>query len=125
MTQRHRIRLATLAAGMLPMIAAAHPGHGFEEASSFATGLLHPWSSADHVLGLLIAGVLAARLGGRYLWPTAAVLLGAFVAAWTADTDGWRFAAGFMISGAALVAAGVAATRLRLFFIAAGRRSPT
>ena len=63
-------------------------------------------------------GLLAGLLGGRYLgrWPRA--FLGLLVAAWTADSEGWRYAAGFMLSGAGLVAAGVAATRLAICSVA-------
>ena len=48
-----------------------------------------------------------------------AVLLGLLVAASTADSDGWRYAAGFMMTGAGLIAAAMAAitaaTRLPAF----------
>jgi hypothetical protein len=69
--------------------------------------------------------MLAARLGGRYLWPMAAGLLGLLVAAWTTGSGGWQFAAGFMLAGAALIATGVAATRLVIRAVTAGTpRSP-
>jgi hydrogenase/urease accessory protein HupE len=112
MTRAHQrcIRIATLVAGLLPALASAH--HGAGEASSFAAGALHPLSGLGHVAALAIVGVLAARLGGRYLAPIGATFLGLLVAAWTTDSDGWHYAAGFMMSGAGLVAAGVAATRL-------------
>jgi len=128
MTKKHLIRIAALAAGFLPALAFAHPGHG--EISSFAAGAMHPIGGVDHVAAFLIVGMLAVRLGGRYLWPMAAALLGLLGAAWTADGEGWEYAAGFMASGAGLIAAGMlvtgAATRLALrVFTAAGQRSPT
>jgi hydrogenase/urease accessory protein HupE len=128
MTQKHLVRVATLAAGFLPALAFAHPGHG--EASSFAAGALHTLSGADHVAGFIVVGTLAARLGGRYLWPMSAAFLGLLGAAWTADGEGWQYAAGFLLAGFGLIAAAVlvtrAATRLAgLAFTAAGRRSPT
>jgi hypothetical protein len=45
------------------------------------------------------------------------------VAAWTAGSDGWQYAAGFMLAGAGLIAAGLAATRL-IWPAAVARRSP-
>jgi hydrogenase/urease accessory protein HupE len=128
MTQKHVVRIATLLAGFLPALAFAHPGHG--EASSFAAGALHLLSGADHVAGFLIVGILAARLGGRYLWPAAAAFLGLLVAASTTSSEGWQYASGFMLAGAGLIAAGVvsATVAIRLSgsaFTAAGRRSPT
>jgi urease accessory protein len=132
MKHRPLLRLAATAIVLLPTLAFAHPGHG--EASSFATGAIHPLSGLDHLAGFLAVGVLLSRLGGRFLAPLAAALLGLMVAAGTSDSDGWRFAAGFLLTGACLIAAGMAATwaatraatRFRAFATtAAGRRSPT
>jgi urease accessory protein len=126
--QKHLIRIAAVFMGLAPALALAHPGHG--ETSSFFSGSLHPLSGMDHLLGFIAVGVLAAKLGGRYLAPLAAALLGLLVAAWTTDSDGWRYAAGFMLSGAGLVAAAMGATRAatrlaRLAFTASAPRSPT
>ena len=104
---KHLLRIATAAVGLLPALALAHPGHG--ESSSFVAGALHPFGGLDHLTGFIVVGMLATRLGGRYLWPTAAALLGLLVAASTADSDGWRYAAGFTMTGAALIAASMAA----------------
>jgi len=128
MKHRPLLRLAVTAAALLPSLALAHPGHG--ETSSFVAGALHPLSGWDHLAGFIAAGVLLCRLGGRFLGPLAAGLLGLMVAAGTSDSDGWRFAAGFLLTGASLVAAALAiartATRLRTSAsTAAGPRSPT
>jgi urease accessory protein len=128
MTLKHRVRIATAAAGLLPALALAHPGHG--ESSSLVAGALHPIGGVDHLAGFLVVGFLAARLGGRYLWPAVAAFLGLLVAASTADSDGWRYAAGFMFTGAGLIAAGMATARAATsfgfrFFTAAAPRSPT
>jgi urease accessory protein len=124
MTHRNLVRFSAAAAGLLPALAMAHPGHG--GTSGFLAGALHPVSGADHLAGFIIVGVLAARLGGRYLWPMAAAFLGLLVAAWTSESEGWRYAAGFMLAGASLIAAGMSATRLCFRFVtAAGPRSPT
>jgi urease accessory protein len=128
MTHKHWVRIATLAAGLLPALALAHPGHG--ETSSFVAGALHPVSGVDHLAGFILVGVLAARLPGRHLWPMTTAFLGLLGAAWTSDSDGWRYAAGFMLMGAALIAAARfatgTATRAGFRFVtAAAPRSPT
>jgi urease accessory protein len=127
MTRKHRVRISTLAAGLLPALALAHPGHG--ETTSFVAGALHPFGGLDHLAGFLVVGFLAASLGREYLWPVAAAFLGLLVAASTADSDGWRYAAGFMFTGAGLIAAGMGATSAATslgsrFFTAAAPRSP-
>jgi urease accessory protein len=122
-THRHLLRYAVAVAGLLPAIALAHPGHG--DTASFAAGALHPLGGFDHLLGLVAVGVLVSRLGGRFVGPIAAALAGLFVAACTADSDGWRYAAGFMFTSAGLIAASSTATRLLVSATtAAGPRSP-
>lgn len=58
-------RIPALALGglIVPSAAFAHPGHGAAE--GLAAGALHPLLGTDHLLALLLAGVVAARLGGR------------------------------------------------------------
>ncbi len=61
--------------------ALAHSGHSTD---GFASGVLHPFLGADHLLAMLAVGFLAVRLGGgrRWLLPAAFVGfmgLGAFV----------------------------------------------
>jgi urease accessory protein len=119
--RKQLIRTATLCLGLLPALALAHPGHGAD--GSFLAGVLHPASGIDHVVGFLLVGMLASRLDARTLRPTVAALVGLLVAAWTADSDGWRYAAGFTLSGAVLTAAGVAATRLITAVTAVAPRS--
>jgi urease accessory protein len=63
-----RLALATLAtfAVLLPTMAMAHTGVG--AAGGFAHGFWHPVTGLDHVLAMLLVGVLAWQLGGRALW---------------------------------------------------------
>jgi len=112
--------------GLLPALALAHPGHGAED--GFLAGVLHPANGIDHVAGFFLIGLLASRLEARIFRPMIAALLGLLVAAGTLDGDGWQYAAGFMLTGAGLAAAGVAATRAATRFMsasttAAARRS--
>lgn len=72
-----RSLLALLA--LLPLSAAAHPGHG---TASLGEGLAHPLSGLDHLLAMVAVGLWAAQLGGRARW----VVPGAFVSAMAA---GW------------------------------------
>jgi urease accessory protein len=109
-THRHLIRTTTLCVSLLPALALAHPGHGAED--SFLAGVLHPASGIDHVAAFVLVGMLATRLDDRIFRPMIAALLGLLVAAGTADSDGWQYAAGFMLTGAVLAAIGVTATRL-------------
>ena len=111
--QQHLVRISALAIGVLPSLALAH--HGSGETSGFAAGLLHPASGVDHALAFVVVGMLAARLGGRLLWPMTAAFLGLLVAAGATDSEGWQYAAGFMLSGAGLIATGMAAIRLLPF----------
>ena len=125
-THRYLVRTASLCVSLLPALALAHPGHGAED--SFLAGVLHPANGIDHVSGFFLVGLLASRLDSRIFRPMIAALLGVLVAAGTMDSDGWRYAAGFMLTGAGLAAAAMAATRAatRLMSgstIAAARRS--
>ncbi len=118
------VRISALCMAFLPALALAHPGHG--EELSFVAGALHPAGGIDHLAGFLLVGILAARLGARVFRPLAAALLGLLVGALTTGSDGWQYAAGFMLTGACLVAAGVAATRLTSRALTAvARRSRT
>jgi urease accessory protein len=71
-----RIYIAILAM-LLPAAAWAHPGHG---GSGFISGLAHPFSGLDHVLGMLAAGVWAARSDGIRRWIILAAFLGGMLA---------------------------------------------
>lgn len=42
--------------------------HALFESGGWASGVLHPFLGADHVLAMLAVGLWAAQLGGRALW---------------------------------------------------------
>lgn len=58
--------LLMVAAGSFPTLAMAHTGHG--EVSGFVQGFAHPMGGLDHILAMVMVGILAAQLGGRALW---------------------------------------------------------
>jgi urease accessory protein len=69
--------LAALAA-LLPGAAMAHTGVG--AVAGFAHGFWHPITGLDHVLAMVLVGVLAWQLGGRALWLVPASFLLAMAA---------------------------------------------
>lgn len=80
---RWRILISVVLTGALISPALAHTG--VAQTNSFASGLLHPLSGADHFLATTAIGLWAVLRGGRtiWLWPAAFVvsLLGGFAAA--------------------------------------------
>jgi urease accessory protein len=59
------VALLTLSASV-PSVAFAHTGIGGTAGPSH--GFLHPITGLDHVLAMVMVGVLAWQLGGRALW---------------------------------------------------------
>ncbi len=51
-----------------PLVAAAHPFHWARDSMDFVGGLLHPFTSLDHVLTLLVVGFGMARTSKRVLY---------------------------------------------------------
>jgi urease accessory protein len=77
-----RLAAAGLAAGLLPLVAAAHPGPAETDGSLWMTGFWHPLTGADHLVALLAIGVwtaLAARRGRADLWLLPLTLLAALL----------------------------------------------
>ena len=70
------LALATLAV-LVPTAAHAHPG---VHAAGFAHGFVHPVTGLDHVLAMVLVGMLAWQLGGRALALLPAAFLGLMVA---------------------------------------------
>ena len=60
-------KLSLLAAlAVLPTEALAHIGHG--DTSGLVHGLMHPLGGLDHILAMVLVGILAFQKGGRALW---------------------------------------------------------
>jgi urease accessory protein len=78
-----RILMALALTGALVSPALAHTG--VAHIHSFATGLAHPLSGADHILAMVAVGLWGVLAGGRaiWIWPLAfvATMLAGFVAA--------------------------------------------
>jgi urease accessory protein len=49
---------------------------GLEHAASFATGFVHPWTGADHLLAMVAVGLWAGLVGGRARWAWPAAFVG-------------------------------------------------
>lgn len=60
-----RISLIGVALAIMPTAAFAHSGDG---SAGFIHGMVHPMSGQDHILAMLLVGMLAFRQGGRALW---------------------------------------------------------
>lgn len=58
--------IAATAALMTPAAAFAHTGLG--ETGGLVHGFMHPVGGLDHVLAMVMVGLLAAEIGGRALW---------------------------------------------------------
>jgi urease accessory protein len=65
MVPQRRLALAALAA-LVPTAAMAHTGVG--DVGGFAHGFWHPITGLDHVLAMVLVGMLAWQLGNRALW---------------------------------------------------------
>ncbi|MBE1236357.1 HupE/UreJ family protein [Phaeovibrio sulfidiphilus] len=63
-----------LAVALWPQVALAHTGFG--STSGFAHGFLHPVSGLDHLLAMVMVGILAWQLGGRALWALPVTFVG-------------------------------------------------
>ncbi|WP_404477765.1 HupE/UreJ family protein [Novosphingobium sp. BL-52-GroH] len=75
--------LFAFAAAFVPGLASAHPGHGD---TSFAAGLLHPLTGADHLAAMLLVGLGAAVFVRRSGWVLPATFLAALLAGFATCT---------------------------------------
>ena len=53
----------TVSMALMPTVALAHTGVG--DTVGFSHGFLHPLTGIDHILAMMMVGVLAWQLGGR------------------------------------------------------------
>lgn len=60
------ILLAAATCLFLPAVGSAHVQQG--QATSFFTGISHPWSGMDHILAMVAVGLWGAQLGNPALW---------------------------------------------------------
>lgn len=117
-------RLTSLAAAMFVFAAIAvagsaqaHPGalFGVAGAQGFMPGFLHPLGGVDHVVAMLLAGVLAGQVGRRAVWLVplavlAMIALGGILGA----AGGTQSVVEFGIFGSLLVMGGLVAWAPRL-----------
>jgi urease accessory protein len=63
------------AAAMTLLSGAGHAHTGAGAADGFAHGFMHPVGGLDHVLAMVLVGLLGASLGGRAIWALPAAFL--------------------------------------------------
>ncbi|QDV44692.1 HupE / UreJ protein [Stieleria neptunia] len=61
--------------------ASAHPGHSHELAGTVPNGIAHPWMGIDHLLAMLVVGVMAMRCGPRGRWTLPVLFCGSMAIA--------------------------------------------
>ncbi|MFN0068882.1 MAG: HupE/UreJ family protein [Limisphaerales bacterium] len=114
------LRLPFLAAlvTLLPLAAAAHPGHSNEPAAG--AGFLHPFTGADHLLAMIAVGLWAAQLGGRARWALPAAFLGLVCAGVALGALGLRLPGAGSLALAAMTLAGLVLIWAARWPVAAG-----
>ncbi|AKM30799.1 urease accessory protein UreJ [Pandoraea faecigallinarum] len=117
MAHRRAVRVATgLALLALSGAALAHPGHpGHDAASSFAAGLLHPLSGADHLCAMIVVG-LWSSLTSKRVWAAPLAFVAMLAAGGLLGMTHWVALPGVepMIAVSLLVLGLMLATRARL-----------
>jgi urease accessory protein len=80
-TEGMKMKRSALALAALLSIAAspalAHTGVG--SISGFSAGFGHPIGGLDHVLAMVAVGILAAQMGGRYVWMIPVAFVGMMI----------------------------------------------
>ncbi|MHA6692178.1 HupE/UreJ family protein [Devosia sp. A449] len=92
-----RLTVVVLALAAMPSMAFAHTDIG---GGGFTYGFLHPWSGLDHILAMVMVGLLAFQLGGRALWLVPATFISVMVLGGALGVAG--FAVPFVEVGIAL-----------------------
>ena len=78
--------VAITTAVVMPSAAWAHAGAG--AASSFWSGVSHPFSGLDHLLAMVAVGIWAAQGGGRRVWVMPIAFIGLMLAGGAAGLAG-------------------------------------
>ncbi|MBD3661042.1 MAG: HupE/UreJ family protein, partial [Arenibacter algicola] len=98
--------------------AQAHVGDGVHGVSGALAGIAHPFTGADHMALLLVAGLVAAYVGHTGMVRMATVVLSAWVAGLALAASGYAapfmeqgIAGGLVVLGAALALGGAAMGR--------------
>lgn len=107
------VALGSILAGLAPGVALAHTGIG--QAAGFAQGFAHPPGGLDHVLAMVLVGVLAFQMAGRARWLLPAGFLAAMAAGGLAGMAGLALP---------LVEAGIALSVVVLGLAVAARMRP-
>jgi urease accessory protein len=68
--------------------ALAHTGVG--QADSFASGIAHPLSGADHIVVMVAVGLWGALAGGRAIWAWPASFVAMMLAGFVVAACGWQ-----------------------------------
>jgi urease accessory protein len=81
--------IALGAAAMLAVSAQAAQAHvGVSHTSGFAHGFAHPIGGLDHILAMILVGILAAQIGGRAMWLVPASFVAVMVLGGIVGTSG-------------------------------------
>jgi urease accessory protein len=115
MSRKFKAFAATTAFLSMPAAALAHTGVG--DASGFAHGVAHPMLGLDHLLAMMLVGLLACQLGGRARWLLPASFITVMVLAGIVGMQGWD--APFIEAGIALSIVGLG------MMVATGRQMRT
>lgn len=113
---RYFVSLTGLALALLslPTLAFAHPGHGHIQ-GGFQSGFLHPVFGIDHVLAMLLVGMIAARIGGRALWLLPASFVSMMIVGGLAGASGLHVGHLELVIAASLIVFGtLAAVRVQV-----------
>lgn len=103
----NRRLLIALAGLLLAAPAAAHTGHG--EGTGLVAVLTHPFSGAEHLLGMIAVCLGAAWMGGRTLWALPLAFMGTMLTGAALGLAGvtWILADPSVTASLLLVGAGV------------------
>ncbi|MDV6033771.1 MAG: HupE/UreJ family protein [Phycisphaera sp. RhM] len=59
----------------------AHPGHSHGFSGTVETGITHPWTGIDHLMAMVLVGVMATQCGARRRWSLPVLFCGSMAVA--------------------------------------------